>query len=1303
MASPFSHHNRSNIRTGSSSSHARHGESSSSVSSSLASAAAMINPLHLISKVGSVIAKPIVRIGEMFTIQENEDEEGSGAAAQAEQIADNRLSLEGTLYCRKGSTKSWRRRLVVLKFDDGGSLECYKMANQEGPKKVLKDMYSQLHRQSSVGSTRLQTRWQTLRIVLRPDMPWVVRDIENDQSAFVIEIPTEDPGLLHDLTLDNGDFIHHDHDDYNTESLHNGSFEHHHEEDDEFDFQTLGSGTHDEVPLQTYPEHHHHPTVPHHDHVQMTLSSKEKLEKDFRTAQKKHRPLRLYFKCPRRGNEKALWLRGFAKLDRLSSEARNKRKFFGKLAQIGAATSRIRKDVAEFTRDLRHLEMGGSMLSPQYLRKNKSNSTNRPMPVLQEQVERREFRVSPNYCYPHVWMTQNELLEECNMPSTQFHDLSLESVRGKEIGALSVEVLQCVGLPRLDRGSDSDAVVYLVCGSYAFATDVIPNNANPIWLRKSRRACTIPVFHGYSRLFIGVFDDNSGPRDDMAGRAVIDLANLRPQSRYDVILPLRMSAHVYSRRKRGAIRLRFQLDWHSERAALLSYLPASIRTFRKDVMRREEADTRTTVMCTDAGSFRNIAMTVHGVHLPDKFSMNRFRATLKEITFSRKIAILIVKTTIRQTMNWQHPAISLFVFCAWMHCIYKDSFGLVPAYFLSFIMLHMLRNYVRYSIDGPSSRGFVPPTWEEMFLSLATGTPCIKPISMIPLDGDESIRSPVDAEEDDDLPLVRHEIKTHTPLGKSLFRTIGFLESEDTLNRIDPDERHIEFPFAEGELYPKLTVREAKVIKYQKSKNNEETTHDGQTEKRSKRESTKARKTHQKDQPDDGSEYTGDHRHGILAARKYSSSDEDFAMSVDYSANDHASNSADHGNHLNQIVEIPSQGAQSSTIAGCPDQDIDYVHKSGSGKKMTDDLGEIRENLHRLTWNLFNDKTYVIKHPDAAYFGHNKKPSKKKDVNRDLQKLVGEGTYSTSNPFISRIAPYMIPLIGGSMSFLSVLRTVFNVFTWRDRFLSFWVSIFGITMVLILFLIPWRPVLLVVGFIVVGPQVSKMCRHWQLPSILLQISNFSIFSQNLIYRLVRERRGDVLKAATTEEPEVPYELPKDQPLFKAHALPNQKHEDIDMEKIDAREVHHVVVPYAPLASSTNRFNDWPPEPEYAHVKPKPKKEAMGHRHSTGDGNSMMPIHSNDSASQGYYKLTTLPGEVPSIINTPGVGGAGGRLRSHSTDDMAMFMSIKAADGIVSPLRRRSQTVDVLNTDDRLAMESAAPLVRSGSFGNAKTK
>jgi hypothetical protein len=354
-------------------------------------------------------------------------------------------------------------------------------------------------------------------------------------------------------------------------------------------------------------------------------------------------------------------------------------------------------------------------------------------------------------------------------------------------------------------------VVYLVCGSYAFFTDVINDCASPMWLRKTRRACIFPIFHGYARLFCGVFDDDGkSAKDDLAGRVVLDLARLRPGSTYDVTLPLRMSSHVYSKRKRGSIRLRFQLDWKSERAALLSYIPRKIPN-PKNLKPYDDV----TVVCSDEKAFRNVAITVHGAHLPGRFSPKHFKAMLREINFTRKAVIITLRTTIKDTIMWRNPVISSFVFVAWMHCIYKNQFSLAPAYLIIYVLLHMVRNYARYGMDGPTQLGLIPVSWEEMFHALLAGdgnSSCFQPLEMQSIDPMRSMSmSRSEMESLSTYGGVDYAFKTHVPWGKSELRMLGFLPSEEALRATKAEDEHLEFPFASMGNYPRLTVEESLV------------------------------------------------------------------------------------------------------------------------------------------------------------------------------------------------------------------------------------------------------------------------------------------------------------------------------------------------------------------------------------------------------------------------------------------------------------------------------------------------------------
>ena len=160
-----------------------------------------------------------------------------------------------------------------------------------------------------------------------------------------------------------------------------------------------------------------------------------------------------------------------------------------------------------------------------------------------------------------------------------------------------------------------------------------------------------------------------------------------------------------------------------------------------------------------------------------------------------------------------------------------------------------------------------------------------------------------------------------------------------------------------------------------------------------------------------------------------------------------------------------------------PQQDMDKAGGAGNDKSILEDITELKMKLHDLTLQQFNDQAYTIRDPDAVYFGQSDTRKRKTDENveRQLDKLLGLGQYSSGNMITSKISPYVEPIVGGANSFICLFRALFNIFTWRDPFLSFWVTILGSILAAILFAFPWRIALFVAGFVLFGPQVS--CSH----------------------------------------------------------------------------------------------------------------------------------------------------------------------------------------------------------------------------------
>eukprot|EP00529_Nitzschia_sp_RCC80_P007458 CAMPEP_0113450132 /NCGR_PEP_ID=MMETSP0014_2-20120614/5665_1 /TAXON_ID=2857 /ORGANISM="Nitzschia sp." /LENGTH=1335 /DNA_ID=CAMNT_0000341447 /DNA_START=136 /DNA_END=4139 /DNA_ORIENTATION=+ /assembly_acc=CAM_ASM_000159 len=337
-------------------------------------------------------------------------------------------------------------------------------------------------------------------------------------------------------------------------------------------------------------------------------------------------------------------------------------------------------------------------------------------------------QVLPDDAYPDTYWTHDEMRLEMNKKSLLYHDMRNAAVKSKEVGQIRLEILQCFGLPTSSViRPDAAAYAIAVCGSAAFKTDVMPPVSNPMWLSKMRRACTLGVMSPYQSLFVGIFDAGANPlggtkAEDFIGRIAIDIARLRPGCTYDVTLPLRQSAHVYSRQRQGAVRVRFHLNYTNERQAVLSYVPHTMEQIKQLQAHSNVPNTSEAVHCLDDQAFRNVALTVHGTHMPGKFSMTLLRSTVREIDFTR---IHIFRYMRRQQWYnlrfYVYPTISTFVFLAWMHAVWFGTVRYVPGHIVLFFLLHLYKNYAYYAMDSPLQNGFPAATVEELYAAVAKG------------------------------------------------------------------------------------------------------------------------------------------------------------------------------------------------------------------------------------------------------------------------------------------------------------------------------------------------------------------------------------------------------------------------------------------------------------------------------------------------------------------------------------------------------------------------------------------------------
>eukprot|EP00525_Craspedostauros_australis_P011177 CAMPEP_0198132006 /NCGR_PEP_ID=MMETSP1442-20131203/57477_1 /TAXON_ID= /ORGANISM="Craspedostauros australis, Strain CCMP3328" /LENGTH=264 /DNA_ID=CAMNT_0043792931 /DNA_START=22 /DNA_END=816 /DNA_ORIENTATION=+ len=180
------------------------------------------------------------------------------------------------------------------------------------------------------------------------------------------------------------------------------------------------------------------------------------------------------------------------------------------------------------------------------------------------------------------------------------------------------------------------------------------------------------------------------------------------------------------------------------------------------------------------------------------------------------------------------------------------------------------------------------------------------------------------------------------------------------------------------------------------------------------------------------------------------------------------------------------------------------------------------------------------------------------ELRHDYDKLLGVNKYSNSNLILQKIAVIVQPMLEIMQAGLLVFRSLFNALTWRDPYLSFWITLIGPAIVVALHLFPWRFAAFVAGFVLIGPQ------NWGL-------------------RLYREKHGidatpdfDLLtkKKKVKKDGSSGFE-PN---YFSSYAPDNRP---VPLTEIDTSQPRTVVVPNSPLMY--NRFYDWPPEPDYSRI------------------------------------------------------------------------------------------------------------------------
>lgn len=141
-----------------------------------------------------------------------------------------------------------------------------------------------------------------------------------------------------------------------------------------------------------------------------------------------------------------------------------------------------------------------------------------------------------------------------------------------------------------------------------------------------------------------------------------------------------------------------------------------------------------------------------------------------------------------------------------------------------------------------------------------------------------------------------------------------------------------------------------------------------------------------------------------------------------------------------------------------PEQDASIRVKKK--KTLKQEILHNKDVMHRMSMRLFDDRLFIINEDDPNY-----------SIGGEVVLDNAIGTHKHNNPMVAKMGEYIAPILEMLKVGLSVWRAGFNLFTWRDPFLSF-LFLFGNTILLLaLVIFPWRHFFFAVGLGAFGPQV----------------------------------------------------------------------------------------------------------------------------------------------------------------------------------------------------------------------------------------
>ena len=190
-----------------------------------------------------------------------------------------------------------------------------------------------------------------------------------------------------------------------------------------------------------------------------------------------------------------------------------------------------------------------------------------------------------------------------------------------------------------------------------------------------------------------------------------------------------------------------------------------------------------------------------------------------------------------------------------------------------------------------------------------------------------------------------------------------------------------------------------------------------------------------------------------------------------------------------------SKTAQSIPIG--PEQSADKRSTTSVPFKIV--LQRLERFTNKITFGLFDevnlhvvqetsiDRSSFISHidenPRAVFFDPKNNTHIINHTTDEFDRLLGLKQISSEEKYggmpvqrmITKLkSEYQGPVMRMINTHLIITRILVNVFIWKDPILTFWFLLFLMLLMFILAIFPWRIIMLIVGFVGIGPQVSVL-------------------------------------------------------------------------------------------------------------------------------------------------------------------------------------------------------------------------------------